>query len=68
MKVLRIVVAITVLHNICILTRAPGYADDAPALIKNNVHGDPADDDNYAHILDEGRQVRNVVVQYLEEF
>ncbi|KAK3907657.1 Putative nuclease [Frankliniella fusca] len=63
-KACRIVIAITVLHNLCILARVPQYvAQNANNPVVNDENDHVAAEDD---ILARGRLVRNQMVQQLE--
>jgi len=77
LKSCRIIVAIAVLHNLCILAQVPHYRDNEELVRNDNFNdwlegqhdedGDVEGGDDYDPILMDGLNVRNQVVNYLEQ-
>lgn len=66
--------AVAVLHNLCILAQVPRYRQHENLARNHNFNewvGDHFDDydenENYGDVLQEGRIVRQRVVEYLEQ-
>lgn len=73
-KVLRMVLAVTVLHNMCILAQVLNYfeEDELNDFRNNNFHDnedldDPEGGEHYLDVLRRGRIAREEVVQHLED-
>ncbi|XP_034250956.1 putative nuclease HARBI1 [Thrips palmi] len=72
LKACRIIVAVAVLHNLCILAQVPYYQLNADRARNDNFNEWEGEnfnelDENYIDLLQAGRDVRQRVVDYLEQ-